>query len=212
MQNLPVFVNQLPSHDTHGAPKASQPSEDLVLARRAAARESQAVETFVRRMNCIPRILQSRSQRFGLRLGADEIDDASQQVFALVWQKLPEYRGEASLETWVFPFCSLTLMGLAKRHRRSPGQMDEAQESLLEERDNSRGVGEQLDDVHLHAALARLPADERAVVQLKQFDELTFEEIAARLSISANTAKSRYYRGLVALRESLSRLKGGFEG
>ena len=55
----------------------------------------------------------------------------------------------------------------------------------------------------LSAALAGLPADQRAVVHLKLWEGLTFEEIAAALEISPNTAASRYRYGLDKLRDRL---------
>jgi RNA polymerase sigma-70 factor, ECF subfamily len=55
----------------------------------------------------------------------------------------------------------------------------------------------------LSAALAELPEDQRAVVHLKLWEGLTFEEIAAALEISPNTAASRYRYGLDKLRDRL---------
>jgi RNA polymerase sigma-70 factor (ECF subfamily) len=55
----------------------------------------------------------------------------------------------------------------------------------------------------LAAALAGLPEEQRAVVHLKLWEELTFEEIAAALDISPNTAASRYRYGLDKLRDRL---------
>lgn len=52
-------------------------------------------------------------------------------------------------------------------------------------------------------ALAELPEDQRAVVHLKLWEHLTFEEIARILDISANTAGSRYRYGLDKLRTLL---------
>jgi RNA polymerase sigma-70 factor (ECF subfamily) len=55
----------------------------------------------------------------------------------------------------------------------------------------------------LAAALGELPAEQRAVVHLKLWEELTLEEIAAALGISPNTAASRYRYGLDKLRDRL---------
>jgi len=55
----------------------------------------------------------------------------------------------------------------------------------------------------LSAALGELPADQRAVVHLKLWGGLTFEEIAAALDIPPNTAASRYRYGLDKLRDRL---------
>jgi len=55
----------------------------------------------------------------------------------------------------------------------------------------------------LSVALGELPAEQRAVVHLKLWEGLTFQEIAAALGIPPNTAASRYRYGLDKLRERL---------
>jgi RNA polymerase sigma-70 factor (ECF subfamily) len=55
----------------------------------------------------------------------------------------------------------------------------------------------------LAAALGQLPAEQRAVVHLKLWEGLTFEQIAELLGIPLNTAASRYRYGIDKLRERL---------
>ena len=55
----------------------------------------------------------------------------------------------------------------------------------------------------LSRALAELPADQRAVVHLKLWENLTFEQIAEALDIPPNTAASRYRYGIDKMRERL---------
>lgn len=55
----------------------------------------------------------------------------------------------------------------------------------------------------LSEALAQLPEEQRAVLHLKLWEDLTFEQIAETLNISPNTAASRYRYGLDKLRERL---------
>jgi len=55
----------------------------------------------------------------------------------------------------------------------------------------------------LSVALAELPEDQRAIVHLKLWEEMTFEAIADALGISPNTAASRYRYGLDKLRDRL---------
>ena len=62
---------------------------------------------------------------------------------------------------------------------------------------------EQTFRAELAKALAELPPDQRAVVHLKLWEGLTFEQIANALAIPPNTAASRYRYGLDKLRESL---------
>jgi RNA polymerase sigma-70 factor, ECF subfamily len=55
----------------------------------------------------------------------------------------------------------------------------------------------------LSRALGELPAEQRAVVHLKLWEGLTFEQIAGALDLPPNTAASRYRYGLDKLRERL---------
>jgi len=55
----------------------------------------------------------------------------------------------------------------------------------------------------LSRALAELPADQRVVVHLKLWENLTFDQIATALDISPNTAASRYRYGIDKMRERL---------
>jgi RNA polymerase sigma-70 factor, ECF subfamily len=67
----------------------------------------------------------------------------------------------------------------------------------------TKNPDEQIFLAELADALAELPADQRAVVHLKLWEELTFEQIAAALDIPQNTAASRYRYGLDKLRNRL---------
>jgi len=56
----------------------------------------------------------------------------------------------------------------------------------------------------IESALRRLPPEQRDVLVLKIWAELTFEQIAAQLGLSPNTAASRYRYALAALRQEMS--------
>jgi RNA polymerase sigma-70 factor, ECF subfamily len=85
----------------------------------------------------------------------------------------------------------------ARRHER--GRSDAGYEPWFEP------AGPDEDRERLEAALEELPADQREVVVMKTWGELTFEEIAGLLAISANTAASRWRYGLEKLRALLAR-------
>jgi len=60
------------------------------------------------------------------------------------------------------------------------------------------------DDEQLEAALAALPVEQRTVVHLRIWEEMTFEELGRALGIPANTAASRYRYALEKLRAQLA--------
>jgi RNA polymerase sigma-70 factor, ECF subfamily len=88
----------------------------------------------------------------------------------------------------------------ARRHRRRK------RETVLVESLASEAPVEaanRLETLHVWRALAQLPAEQAAVVVLKIWHELTFEEIGAALRVSPNTAASRYRYGAEKLRQLL---------
>ena len=67
--------------------------------------------------------------------------------------------------------------------------------------DRSGGTPEVVEE--LAQALTELPEQQRTVVVLKVYEEMTFAEIAAALRISPNTAASRYRYGLEKLKDQM---------
>ncbi len=174
---------------------------DLELTRRVRGGDRSAVETFLQRLRIIPRVLNRRNDRLGGPCTPSELDDLSQEVFTRIWSRLGDYRGEAALETWVYRFCCWTLLDYL-RGRKSESVAGEWIEELPD-RGSERELGAALDDLHLLAAVAELPAEESEVISLKQLEGCSFEEVGRRLSISPNTAKTRYYRAIERLRRVL---------
>jgi RNA polymerase sigma-70 factor (ECF subfamily) len=90
---------------------------------------------------------------------------------------------------------------------RRRGTREKNYERLAEECKGIFAVSADADERAFRAALAEalgeLPPDQRAVVHLKLWEELTFEQIAEALEIPPNTAASRYRYGLDKLRERL---------
>jgi RNA polymerase sigma-70 factor (ECF subfamily) len=179
---------------------ASAASSDLRLVQAVRAGDPAAVERFVERMRCVPRILAAKNARLGSPLARDELADVAQEVFAAVWSRLDEFAGRAALESWVYSFCVLTLRRAAAG--RSLGAPRDAAYEPPAGGSGTEGL-ERLDEEHLYAALRELAPEEAEAVCLKQLDGLTFEAIAERLRVSPNTVKTRYYRALVRLRRRL---------
>jgi len=161
-----------------------------------------ATESFVQRMTCIPRMLAAMGRRTGGFQSADEHAEVSQEVFSRVWGHLDRFEGRATLESWVFRYCSLTLMD-ARRSRWKTDSEGLVERILAREEGGLSGP----DLLRVQEALADLDRNVAEVIELKHFEGLSFDDLASRLDISPNTAKTRYYRGLCQLKQ---RLQHGF--
>jgi RNA polymerase sigma-70 factor (ECF subfamily) len=184
---------QDPNHPCAG-PRAG--AEDLVLARRALAGDSDARSELARRLVCVVRMLTALNARWGRPLSAHDLEDITQDVIVALWRGLPSFSGLSSLESWVFRSCHRALLARLRRSARGRAVSDsEALEHLAPVQTPTN------DDVY--QALERLEPRARSVIELKHFEELTFEEIGARLSTSPNTIKSWYYQTIADLRRIL---------
>lgn len=180
-------------------PEAGPYPADLELIRRVVARDRAAIGAFTARMQCVPRFLTVRNAQLGSVLRREELEDVAQDALIAVWRKLPDYRGEARLETWVLQFCEFELRNARRKTALRRGQPIDS----IPEAATQPDVGADLEVIYL--GLQRLATDEATVVRLKHFDELTFDEIGGRLQCSPNTVKTRYYRAMENLRDWLRR-------
>lgn len=177
-------------------------TDDLDLVRRALHGDDAALQELGHRLQCVPRILAARNARVGRPLGEDDVREAAHEVIARVWSQLGEFRGQAALESWVYRFCEFELINAVRRKKRSPRAVDD--DLLTDPR-----ASDSVDVERVYMGLDRLLPEEAAAVRLKHFDELTFEEIAARAQAPLATVKSRYYRGLEKLRFWLAPMNEG---
>lgn len=177
---------------------------DLELAKRALAADPSARARFAERMACVPRMLTVLNARAGRPLGPHDLEDLTQDTWIAVWRGLPTYEGYSSLESWVFRCCHRALLGRLRRPVRWS-----AKDAVEVPEPSAPQTPERHDEVY--PALERLDERSRRVIELKHFEDLTFEEIGERLSTSPNTIKSWYYQAIGELKRILAptRREGG---
>ena len=147
------------------------------------------------------------SHSLALRLVRDQslADDVVQEVFVRLWTRADRFdTSRGTLRAYL----------LAQTHGRSLDLLrSETSRRRREERD-ARLAAPPVDVEHeaiansvadeVRRALAVLPEDERAPVELAYFGGLPYREVAARLGLPEGTAKSRIRSGLTRLRRMLA--------
>ena len=175
---------------------------DQRLIEDVLARRPDAIDRFVQRMTCVPRILRTQNRRLGDPIRPDELHDLAQDVLLIIWRKLDRFEGRSALETWVFRVCRLELLNLMRRRRRiRTSEVDGAVDQVPEAHEEEDVVS--VDAELAYHALQELGPPPSDVILMKHFDHMTFTEIGEQLGMSINTTKSHYYRGLTRLRETL---------
>ena len=128
-----------------------------------------------------------------------DADDVLQEVFVKVAAQRSRLPGVANLQAYFFAMARNEVVTLIRRRKRRDAPVNPDDLWLVP------GAPEVEADVvaRLGAALGGLPEAQRAVVVLKVYQDMTFQEIAEALDIPLNTAASRYRYALEKLRELL---------
>jgi RNA polymerase sigma-70 factor (ECF subfamily) len=183
---------------------------DVQLAKDALAENALAHDSMGKRLECVQRFVQHRNRQLGKPLAPDELPDLAQDVVAVVWRKLGDYDGRASLETWIFRICSLELMNFARKKSRRASRRTEVgtDEDGNTSMDWVPAPGEEKstnqDFEELYLGLSQLSTDDQAVLRRKHYDERSFEQIGHELGLKPSGVKHRYYSAVRRLRQLMS--------
>lgn len=134
-------------------------------------------------------------------------EDLTQQVFLRVHQARATFDPHRSLRTWIFTIARRLALNALDQRSRAPAlgvPADIASESpspeaVVARRDASAA---------LNAALMTLPADERDVLLLSKYEDLSYAELGEIVGCSADAAKMRVHRALKNLGKALGSGEG----
>ena len=162
----------------------------------------------------------------------DDAAELTQDVMVKVVQNIDDYHGDAALSTWMIRIAmNHCISHLRKQKLRrtvsldgstnSGGQGDanDDQATALRHRIADQGEPSPLDRVEnreqlhrLRQAIAAVDPDFRAVLVLRDIDEMDYQQIAQVLDLPVGTVKSRLFRARLALREQLVKMENQSPG
>jgi RNA polymerase sigma-70 factor, ECF subfamily len=136
--------------------------------------------------------------RIALRLlgTSADADDVTQETFLRAWRSLLRFRGESMFSTWLYRIVTRRCFDLLAT-RRSTDPLDERHpaggadpETTLEQRERLRFITEQI---------KTLPPDQRAALVLREFEGLSYEQVAEVLQTTVPAIKGRIHRARLTL-------------
>lgn len=149
---------------------------------------------------------------FGMLGREDDARDATQETFLAAFRNLRAFRGDAKVSSWLHRIAVNQCITRQRRAKvRSESALDDEEEKhtanlsaplhysparVVEKREASSAV---------RRAVNSLPVELRQVVVMKEFEELTFKEIADALDLPLSTVKSRLYTALRQLEMRLQK-------
>ncbi len=171
------------------------------------------------------RCYQHRIYNICLRMvsNRDDAAEITQETLLKVVQKIEFFRGDSELSTWIIRIAmNQSISHLRKRKLRLTTSIDQPRAGRSDYDDQAGSLRDQLMDrqeptphenvekkemlAFLSEALASLDEPFRAVLVLRDIDQLEYEQIAEVLDVPVGTVKSRLFRARLALRQEMRRL------
>ena len=149
---------------------------------------------------------------YGMLGREEDARDATQETFIAAFRNLRGFRGEAKVSSWLH---RIAVNQCITRQRRAKVRGETALEDEVEKNAGSfaapttyspAGVVESRQVTQaVRRAVNSLPVELRQVIVMKEFEELTFKEIAEALDLPLSTVKSRLYTALKQLQMRLQK-------
>ncbi|MBX3245321.1 MAG: sigma-70 family RNA polymerase sigma factor, partial [Acidobacteria bacterium] len=150
---------------------------------------------------------------FGMLGREDEARDAAQETFIAAFRNLSNFRGDAKVSSWLHRIAVNQCLTTKRRTKtRSEEFLDEDSNEadrvfVAPVGSTPSSISEQGERLYLvRQAVRSLPVDLRQVIVMKEFEEMTFQEISETLDMPLSTVKSRLYTALKQLRLKLEGL------
>ena len=145
----------------------------------------------------------------------DEVNDVVQEAFIKAYRALAKFRGESAFYTWLYRIAVNTAKNyLVARNRRPPASDVDAADAdyyeggqRLQDIDSPENLlyRDELEAV-VDQSIRDLPEDLRTAVTLREFEGLSYEEIAEVMDCPVGTVRSRIFRAREAIDEKVKAL------
>ncbi|MGB1158252.1 MAG: RNA polymerase sigma factor RpoE [Porticoccaceae bacterium] len=133
----------------------------------------------------------------------DEVADVTQEAFIKAYRAMPNFRGDSQFYTWLYRIAVNTAKNYLASKSRRPATADVEIVDAEQFSNNDRFLDESTPESELlgaelqltiDSALSALPDDLRTALTLREFDGLSYEDIAVIMECPVGTVRSRIFR------------------
>jgi len=127
----------------------------------------------------------------------EDANDILQNVFIKVWKSLDDFREEANLYTWLYRIATNeSLTWIEQQKKRTSVSLNDDENPLTNKLVAQKGFDANKLEWRLQQAIQALPEKQRIVFNLRYYDEMPYEEMAAVLETSAGALKASYHHAV----------------
>jgi RNA polymerase sigma-70 factor, ECF subfamily len=144
---------------------------------------------------------------FWVLRNAEDANDVTQDVFLRVAERCDDYDPKYKFFSWIYRITVNEALNFRRRHAREDELDDEIEIPAAGSANPEWQVAEGQQTRRIRTALMSMATNDRMVLMLRHFSELSYEEIAQVLELDEKTVKSRLYEARLRLRELLRDLR-----
>lgn len=139
-------------------------------------------------------------------LSHDDANDLLQNTFLKAWTNIDYFRGEAKLSTWLYKIAvNECLTFLSRQRAQNNVSIDDTDVFLLERLKGDDYFDGDAAQMKLQEAILTLPEKQRAVFNMKYFDEMKYEEMSEIFGTSVGALKASYHHAVKKVEEFLTK-------
>jgi len=136
----------------------------------------------------------------------DDANDLLQNTFLKAWTNIGFFRGDARLSTWLYKIAfNESITFLNKQHAQNNISIDEADTFLIEKLEGDDYFDGDAIQLKLQKAILSLPDKQRAVFNLRYYDEMPYDEMSAVMGTSVGALKASYHHAVKKIEDFLNR-------
>jgi len=135
---------------------------------------------------------------------SQDAEDALQEVFLKVFDRVKNYRGDSAFSTWLYRMTTNHCLDLLRRRKIVAFLGFENAPEVRDKRDSEKAVNLGFSPV-VAKVLEKLPVKQKACLLMREMEELSYEDIASALKLSMGSVKSNIHRAKAFLKEQLEK-------
>ena len=131
-----------------------------------------------------------------LVISHDDADDVLQNTFLKAWMALDEFRAESKISTWLFRIAINESLSFLEKKKRNTDIMSGADDFLANQILADPYFDGDETQALFQEAIAQLPDKQKAVFNLKYFQEMKYEDMSQMLGTSIGALKASYHHAV----------------
>lgn len=138
-------------------------------------------------------------------LDHEDANDVLQNTFLKAWKKLPEFKGDSKMSTWLYRIAVNESLDFLRKKKVANVVSSDAELSVANRLMADEYFDGDLGQALLYEAIATLPGVQRTVFNMRYFDEMKYSEISKILETSEGALKASYHIAVQKISEYVKR-------